>query len=197
MNVSAKDVKELRDRTGVGMMECKQALVEAGGDLDKALEYLRKSGAARVLKKAGREIKDGAIGSYVHHNGRVACLVELGCETDFVARSDDFRALLKNLCQQVAATAPLAVDASGLDPALLAKEREIYVEQVQAEGKPEGVAAKIVEGKLAKFRREVCLLEQPFIKDDQKQVKDLLQDAVQKLGENITVRRFVRYQFGE
>jgi len=197
MGISAKDVKELRERTGVGMMECKKALEESGGDMEKALDYLRKSGAAKAVKKAGREIKEGAIGSYVHFNGKVAAMVELGCETDFVARSDDFRALLKDVCQQVAATAPLAVDESGLDPALLEKERAIYLEQVKGEGKPENVAAKIVEGKLAKFKKEACLLEQPFIKEEKKQVKDLLQDAIQKLGENITVRRFVRYQFGE
>lgn len=197
MGVSAKEVKELRDRTGVGMMECKKALVESGGDVEKALDYLRKSGAAKAVKKAGREIKEGAIGSYVHHNGKVATMVEIGCETDFVARSDDFKALIKNLCQQVAAAAPLSLDGDGIDPAVLDKEREIYTEQMRGEGKPENMIEKIVEGRIEKFKKEVCLLDQPFIKDDKKQVKDLVQDAIQKLGENITVRRFVRYQFGE
>ncbi len=197
MGISAKEVKELRDRTGVGMMDCKRALVEADGDIDKAVEILRKSGAAKAVKKASREIKEGAIGSYIHHNGKVGTMVELGCETDFVARSDDFKALLKDLCQQVAATAPLAVDETGLDPALLEKEKEIYTEQIKAEGKPDHIIGKIVEGRLNKFKKEVCLLDQPFIKDDKKVIQDVVQDSIQKLGENITVLRFVRYQFGE
>jgi len=197
MGVTAKEVKELRDRTGVGMMECKKALVEAGGDMEKALEILRKSGAAKAIKKAGRAIKEGAIGSYIHHNGKVGCMVELGCETDFVSRSEDFKLLLKNMCFQVAAADPASVDESGLDPALLEKEREIYLEQERAGGKPENIIEKIVDGRIAKFKKQVCLLEQPFVRDDKMQVRDLLQEAVQKLGENITVRRFVRYQFGE
>jgi elongation factor Ts len=197
MGVTAKEVKELRDRTGVGMMDCKKALVEADGDMEKALEILRKSGAAKAVKKAGREIKEGAIGSYVHFNGKVGCMVELGCETDFVSRSDDFKLLMKNMCFQVAASDPLSVDESGLDPALIEKEREIYAEQVRAEGKPENIVEKIVDGRIAKFKKDNCLLEQSFVKDDKMQVKELLQEAVQKLGENITVRRFVRYQFGE
>ena len=197
MGVSAKEVKELRDRTGVGMMECKKALVESDGDIEKALDYLRKSGAAKAVKKAGREIKEGGIGSYVHHNGKVASLVEIGCETDFVARSDDFKSLIHDLCQQVAAAEPLAVDSDGIDPALIEKEREIYSEQMRGEGKPENMIEKIVEGRINKFKKENCLLDQPFIKDDKRQVRDLVQDAIQKLGENITVRRFVRYQFGE
>ena len=197
MGVSAKDVKELRDRTGVGMMECKKALVESDGNIEKALDFLRKSGAAKAVKKAGREIKEGGIGTYVHHNGKLAAMVELGCETDFVARSDDFKALIHSLCQQVAAAAPLSVDGDGIDPAVLEKEREVYTEQMRGEGKPENMIEQIVEGRINKFKKEVCLLDQPFIKDDKKQVKDLVQDAIQKLGENITVRRFTRYQFGE
>lgn len=197
MGISAKQVKELRDRTGVGMMDCKKALVEAGGDIDKAVEVLRKSGAAKAVKKASREIKEGAIGSYIHHNGKVGSMVEVGCETDFVARGADFKALIKDLCHQVAATAPLSVDETGLDPALLEKEKEIYTEQIKAEGKPEHIIDKIVEGRLNKFKKEVCLLDQPFIKDDKKVIRDVVQDSIQKLGENITVLRFVRYQFGE
>lgn len=197
MGISAKEVKELRDRTGVGMMECKKALVESDGDIEKALDYLRKSGAAKAVKKAGREIKEGGIGSYVHHNGKVATLVEIGCETDFVARSDDFKSLIHDLCQQVAATEPLSVDSDGIDPAMIEKEREIYTEQMRGEGKPENMIEKIVEGRINKFKKENCLLDQPFIKDDKRQVRDLVQDAIQKLGENITVRRFVRYRFGE
>ena len=197
MGVSAKEVKELRDRTGVGMMECKKALVESDGDIEKAPDYLRKSGAAKAVKKAGREIKEGGIGSYVHHNGKVASLVEIGCETDFVARSDDFKSLIHDLCQQVAAAEPLAVDSDGIDPALIEKEREIYTEQMRGEGKPENMIEKIVEGRINKFKKENCLLDQPFIKDDKRQVRDLVQDAIQRLGENITVRRFVRYRFGE
>ena len=197
MGISAQEVKTLRDQTGVGMMDCKKALVEADGDLEKALDILRKSGAAKAVKKAGREIKEGAIGSYIHHNGKVGTMVELGCETDFVARSDDFKALMKDLCQQVAAAVPLAVDETGLDPALLEKEKEVYTEQIRNEGKPEHLLEKIVEGRLIKYKKEVCLLDQPFIKDDKKVVRDIIQDAILKLGENITVQRFVRYQFGE
>lgn len=197
MGIPAKDVKELRERTGVGMMECKKALEEAGGDIDKALDNLRKSGAAKAVKKAGREIKEGAIGSYVHFNGKVASMVELGCETDFVARSDDFKALLHDLCIHVASVDPRAVDETGLDPALIEKEKEVYLEQLKAEGKPEHMLEKIVEGRVEKFKRDNCLLDQPFVKDDKRSVRELVQDGIQKMGENITVRRFVRYQFGE
>ncbi len=197
MGISAKEVKELRDRTGVGMMECKKALAETGGDLEKALDYLRKSGAAKAVKKAGREIKHGSVGSYIHHNGSIGAMVELGCETDFVARSDDFKQLMKDLCQHVAAVNPMAIDEDGLDPEMLAKEREIYTEQIQAEGKPDHMIDKIVEGRLAKFKKEKCLLDQPFVRDDKVLVRDLIQDSIQKLGENITVMRIVCYWFAK
>lgn len=197
MGISAKDVKELRERTGVGMMDCKKALTEAGGDIEKALEELRKSGAAKAVKKAGREIKEGRIGSYIHFNGKAGAMVEIGCETDFVARSDDFKALVDNICMHVVAMGPLSVDESGLDPALLDKEREIYAEQLRNEGKPENMIEQIVEGRIGKFKKEKCLLDQPYVKDDKKTVRDLIQEGIQKMGENITVRRFVNYTFGD
>jgi len=193
--ITASLVKELRDKTGLGMMTCKEALMACEGDTEKAIDWLRKKGLDAAGKRTGRATKEGAVGSYIHMNGRIGVLVELNSETDFVARSDDFQQLLRDLCMQVAATAPLAVSSEDVDEAVIAKEREIYADQVT--DKPAEVIEKIVEGKLKKFFKEQCLLEQPFVKDPDVTVGDLIKNVMAKIGENITVRRFTRYQLGE
>jgi elongation factor Ts len=197
MTTTAQDVAELRKRTGAGMMDCKKALEENGGDLAKAAEWLRGKGIAKAEKRAGREVKEGAIEVYHHHNGKLAVLVEVNCETDFVAKTADFRGLCKDVAMHVASAAPLAVRIEDLAPEVVDRERRIYAEQVAAEGKPEAIRAKIVEGKLKKFYAESVLLEQPFVKDDTQTVGDLVKAASGKIGENIVVRRFVRFQLGE
>ncbi len=194
MGITAADVKKLRDATSAGMKDCKNALVEANGDFDKAVEILRKAGVAKAAKKAGREAKEGLVGSYVHSNGKLATLVELNCESDFVARNEMFQQLLKDLCMQVAAANPIAVRPEDLPAEVIEKEKEVY--RAEAAGKPDHVVEKIVEGKLRKFYEEACLLEQPFIKDDKIKVKDLITDAIAKLGENIQVGRIARIQIG-
>ena len=194
MAISAADVKKLRDATSAGMKDCKNALEEAGGDFDKAVEVLRKAGVAKAAKKAGREAKEGQVGSYVHSNGKIATLVELNCESDFVARNEMFQNLLKDLCMQVAAANPIAVRPDELPEDVVEKEKDVY--RAAAGDKPDHIAEKIVEGKLRKFYEETCLLEQPFIKDDKMKVKDLVTDVVAKLGENIQVGRIARIQIG-
>jgi elongation factor Ts len=196
-SINAKDVAELRRRTGSGMMDCKKALAECGGDFDKATEWLRAHGAARADKRAERTAKQGLVESYVHHSGKIAVLLELNCETDFVARTEEFRQLAREVAMHVAATAPLAVSADQLPAEVVERERRIYTEQVAQEGKPEAIRAKIVEGKLKKFYAEVVLLEQPFVKDDSRTVGDVVKALSGKTGENVVVRRFVRYQLGE
>ena len=191
--INAKDVAELRRRTGAGMMECKKALAESGGDFDKATEWLRAHGVARADKRADRAAKEGVVEAYVHHAGNIGVLLELNCETDFVARTDDFRLLAKDVAMHIAATAPQAVSVDQLDPAAIERERRIFTEQVAQEGKPEAVRAKIVEGKLKKFYSEVVLLEQPFVKDDKKSVGQFLRGH----GPDLTVKRFVRLEIGE
>ena len=193
--ITAAQVKALREKTGLGMMTCKEALVASDGDSEKAVEWLRKKGLDAAGKRMGRVTKEGAIGSYIHMNGRIGVLVELNCESDFVARSEDFQQLLKDLCMQVAATAPIAVSAENVDEKVVAKEREIYASQVA--GKPQAVVDKIVEGKLKKFFAEQCLVAQPFVKNPDMSVTDRIKGVIAKTGENITVRRFVRYQLGE
>ena len=190
-------VKELRERTGAGMMECKNALAEANGDMERAIDILRAKGAAKAAKRAERDVKEGAIGSYVHMGGRIGVLVEVGCETDFVARNDAFQALVRDLAMHVAAAAPLALSAEGISPEVVERERGVYLEQVRNEGKPEKMWDKIVEGKLNKFYKENTLLEQPFVKDPDKTVKELVTEVAAKTGENIVVRRFVRFALGE
>ncbi len=197
VTISAKDVGELRKRTGAGMMDCKKALEENGGDMAKAAEWLRAKGILKAEKREGREVKQGRIEVYQHHNGQVAALVEVNCETDFVARTEDFLALCKDIAMHVAATRPLAVRVEDLDAEVVERERRIYTEQVAQEGKPEAVRAKIVEGKLRKFYAESVLLEQPFVKDDKQTVGDLVKAASGRTGENIQVRRFARFQLGE
>jgi elongation factor Ts len=194
--ISPKDVSELRQRTGAGMMDCKRALEEAGGDMDKAAEILRKKGIAKAEKRAGRTASQGIVLSYIHHNHQVGVLVELDSETDFVARNESFRELAREIALHIASADPIGVQASDIPQDLLDRERRIAEEQVAAEGKPENVRAKIVEGKLKKFIAERTLLEQPFVKDDSKTVGDLVKEASGKLGEVITVRRFARFQVG-
>ncbi len=195
--ITASMVKQLRDMTGAGMMDCKNALVEAEGDFDKAIEILRKRGAAKAAKKAGRTTNEGIIHAYIHHNKRVGVLLELNCETDFVARTDEFQQLAKNLAMQIAAMSPRWVRIEDVPEEVVEKEKEIYREQVKAAGKPDHVVEKIVEGKLKKFFEENCLLEQTFFMDESKKIKDLITEAIAKLGENIQVSRFVRMAIGE
>ena len=197
MTITASLVKDLRERTGVGMMECKKALAESNGDIEKAIEVLRKQGLSRASEKSGRAAKQGIIYSYIHPGDQLGVLLELDCETDFVARTEDFRQLAKDLAMQVAATAAQAVDRASLDAAIIERERAILMDQARATGKPEQILAKIVEGKIDKYYEEICLLEQPTIRDPDRKVKDLVDQAVAKLGENIVVRRFAKFRIGE
>ncbi|BAT72423.1 elongation factor Ts [Thermosulfidibacter takaii ABI70S6] len=196
MAITAQMVKELRERTGAGMMECKKALEEANGDMEKAIEILKKKGVAKAEKKASRETKEGLIGSYIHMGGKIGVLVEVNCETDFVARTDEFQNLVKDIAMQIAAMNPKYVSIEDVPQEVIEKEKAIYREQALASGKPEHVVDRIVEGKLQKFFEEVCLLEQRFIKDDSKKVKDVITEVIAKLGENIKVSKFVRFQIG-
>lgn len=196
MEISAQAVKELRERTGAGIMECKEALKEANGDVDKAIEILRKKGQLKAEKKATREAKEGLIGAYIHAGGKIGVLVEVNCETDFVARTDEFQQLVKDVAMQIAAMNPEYVSIDDVPPDVIEKEKEIYREEAKRSGKPDHVVEKIVEGKLTKFFEEKCLLEQAFIKDESKKVKDIISETVAKLGENIKVARFVRFQVG-
>ena len=196
-SINAKDVAELRRRTGAGMMDCKKALAETGGDFDKATEWLRAHGAARAEKRAERTATQGLIEAYVHHSGKLGVLLELSCETDFVARTDDFKQLARDVAMHIAASAPLAVTAEELPAEVVERERRIYTEQVAQEGKPEAIRAKIVEGKLKKFYGEAVLLEQPYVKDDTRTVGDIVKELLGKTGEKVAVRRFVRFQLGE
>ncbi len=195
--INAQMVKGLREKTGAGMMDCKKALEATGGDEEKAMVWLREKGLVKAQKRAGKATSEGWIGSYVHSNGKIAVLVELKCETDFVAKSDNFKQLAKDLAMQIAAASPLCVAPDQLPQDVLDKEREIYRHQAIKEGKPENIADKIVDGRINKYYKEVCLLEQPFIKDDSKAVKDLINEAVAVLGESIQVGRFSRMALGE
>jgi elongation factor Ts len=197
MDVSAAAVKELREKTGAGMMDCKKALAECRGDLTKAVDYLRQKGLAAAAKKASRTATDGAVGAYVHPGGKIGVLVELNCETDFVARTAEFQNLLKDIAMQVAAANPRYIRPEEVPSGDLQKEREIYRQQALETGKPEKVIEKIVDGKIDRFYSEVCLLEQAFIKNPDRKVADILTEAMARLGENIQVKRFSRYQLGE
>jgi len=194
--VSAKQVAELRARTGAGMMDCKRALQEAGGDLEKAVDVLRKKGAAKADTRAGREASEGLIEAYIHFNGRVGVLVEVNCETDFVARTEDFKQLVRDITLHIASAKPLAVRVEDLPAELVARERKIYEAQAAEEKKPDAVKAKIVEGRLKKFFEEAALLEQKFVKDDTRTVGDLVKAVVARTGENIRIRRFARFELG-
>ncbi len=197
MEVSASMVKELREKSGAGMMDCKKALAETGGDMDKAFDFLRQKGLAAAAKKADRMASDGAVGAYVHAGGKIGVLVEINCETDFVARTAEFQTLLKDIAMQIAAANPRCVRREEVAAGDLDKEREIYRQQALEQGKPEKVVDRIIEGKIDKFYSEVCLLEQSFIKDPDKKVLDVVNDAIARLGENIQVRRFARFSLGE
>lgn len=195
--ISAQDVKKLRDMTGAGMMDCRNALNDTGGDLEKAVDLLRAKGAARAAKRAERSANQGFIGSYIHFDGKTAVLVELNCETDFVANTDDFRALAKDLALHIASAAPLAVSPTDIPADVVARERHVYEEQVKEEGKPAAIAEKIVEGKMQKFFKENTLLAQPFVKDPERTIEQLVTDTSAKTGEKIEVARFARFKVGE
>jgi elongation factor Ts len=193
--ISAKTVKELREKTGAGMMDCKQALAETGGDVEKAVDFLRQKGLATAQKKSSRVTKEGAIDSYIHAGGKIGVLVEVGVETDFVARSDPFKEFTHDLAMQVAASNPLWVRREEVPDEVIERERAIYREQ--AKGKPDNVVEKMIEGKLGKFFADVCLMEQPFVKDPDRTVEQLRTDLVGVIGENVEVRRFARFQLGD
>jgi elongation factor Ts len=195
--VSASMVKELREKTGAGMMDCKRALAESGGDFVKAEEHLRKKGLAAAAKKAGRIASEGLVSSYIHMGGKIGVLVEVNCETDFVARTEGFQALVKDLAMQIAAAAPQFVRREEVPAQVVAKEMEIARAQAREQKKPEAIVDKIAQGKVEKFYKEVCLLEQPFVKDDKKSVGEVVTEAVARIGENIQVRRFARFALGE
>ncbi len=197
MAIGAKEVKELRNRTGAGIMDCKSALTESGGDIDKAIEILRTKGLAKAAKKAGRIVSEGLIGSYIHAGGKIGVLVEINCETDFVAKTEDFKQFVKDIAMHIAASSPLYVKREEVPEEVKEREKKIYETQAKEAGKPEKIVDKIVSGKLDKYLSEICLLEQPFIKDPDKKIQDLLQETIAKLGENISIRRFVRYQLCE
>jgi elongation factor Ts len=197
MSVDAKLVKTLRERTGAGMMDCKKALMEVDGDLDLAVDQLRKAGIAKAEKKSSRAANEGVVFSYIHHGNKLGVLVEVGCETDFVAKTEGFNDLASSIAMQVAASNPLAVDESGISQEILDREKAIFVDQAKSSGKPDNVVEKIVEGKLNKFIQDNCLMHQSFVKNPDVTISQLVQEAVAKLGENITVNRFVRFALGE
>lgn len=197
MSIDAKLVKTLRDKTGAGMMDCKKALVESGGDLDQAVDHLRKTGVAKAEKKGARETKEGLVYSYIHAGGRLGVLIELNCETDFVAKTDGFTELAHNIAMQIAATNPVALDRDSIDPAAVEREKDIFTEQAKSAGKPDNIIEKMVDGRLNKFYQESCLLDQTYIKDPDKRVKDLITETVATLGENISINRYIRFAIGE
>lgn len=197
MTITATQVQELRQRTGVGMMECKKALQETEGNVEQAIDLLRTRGQAKAATKAGRAANEGRIESYIHMGGRIGVMIEVNSETDFVAKTEDFQSLARNLAMQVAASNPLAVDRSSLDDAAVEREKAIYRQQAEESGKPAEIVEKIADGKLEKWYQEVCLVDQAFIKDPDRKVSDVITEAVQRLGENIVVRRFKRYEVGE
>lgn len=197
MDIQSALVKELRDKTGVGMMECKKALAEAEGDIQRAIDYLRKKGIATAKKRGGRATSQGQIASYIHGGGKIGVLVEVNCETDFSAKTPDFSEFVRNIAMQIAASTPLSIDREGLSPEVLKREKDIYATQAKESGKPEKVIEKMVEGKMNKFYSEACLLEQPYVKNPDITVQELLNELIAKTGENILIKRFVRFQLGE
>lgn len=197
MNFTAQDVAKLRQQTGVGMMECKKALTDANGDFEKAIVLLRERGLKAVDKKQNRIASEGLVASYIHMGGKIGVLVEVNCETDFVAKSEDFQVLVKDIAMQIAAANPKYVREEEVDPAELESEKEILKVQALNEGKPANIVERMIEGRIKKYYEEVCLLDQPFVKDSSKKIKDILTEATLKIGEKISVRRFVRYELGE
>ena len=197
MEITASQVKELRERSGAPMMECKSALQEARGDLEAAHRILRQRGQATAAKRSAKTTSEGMVGSYIHGGGRIGVLIEVNCETDFVARTEDFQSLVKDLAMHIAATDPRFIDRDEVTEQVMAEEREIYKQQAKASGKPEAVVDKIVAGKMEKFYQEFCLMEQPFVRDPNTSVKEVLHNVIAKTGENIRVRRFVRFVLGQ
>ena len=196
MEITAKMVKELRETTGAGMMDCKKALGECDGDMDKAVDYLRKKGIASASKKEGRDTSQGIIGSYIHMGGKVGVLVEVACETDFVARTDNFQAFVHNIAMHIAAASPVAVTRDEVNPEVIEKEKEIYRGQMKEQGKPEEIIEKIIVGKVDKYYSEICLMEQKYVKDPDMTIEDYVKSMIGELGENMQIRRFTRYQIG-
>ncbi len=197
MEITVAMVKELRERTGAGMMDCKSSLQETNGDMEKAIDYLREKGIAKAAAKAGRKTREGIVTAYIHHGDRLGVLLEVSCETDFVARTDDFKTFTKDVAIQVAAMKPLSVSREDLAQDIVERERQIYETQVRSEGKPEKAIDRILEGKLEKFYRESVLLEQPFVKDEDRTINDILIELISKTGENISITRFTRFELGE
>ena len=197
LTIDANTVKQLRDKTGAGMMDCKNALKESNGDLDGAVDYLRKSGVAKAEKKGSRATKEGLVYSYIHAGGRLGVMIEVNCETDFVAKTDGFVELCHNLAMQIAATNPISLDKNSVPSDIIAKEKEIYTEQAKSSGKPDNIIEKMVEGRLSKFFQENCLMEQAYIKDSDKKISDLLTESIATLGENITISKYTRFAVGE
>lgn len=197
MGITASMVKELRIKSGVGMMDCKKALIESNGDFEKAIEYLRKKGMSAAAKRSSKAAKDGAVASYIHMGGKIGVMVEINCETDFVAKTDDFRALAKDIAMHIAAANPRYLKPEDIPEDILEKEKDIYRSQALAEGKPEKILDRIIDGKLGKFYEDACLLEQKFVKDTDISVRTLVNNMIAKTGENIVVRRFARFQLGE
>jgi elongation factor Ts len=197
MEITAELVKELRQRTGIGMMECKQALQESGGDTEKAIEILRKKGYARAKDKVSRETSEGLIASYIHANGKIGVLVEVNCESDFVARNEEFKELVKNIAMQIAAASPKYVSSQEIPAEEIEREKEIIRAQLKDTKKPPEILERIVQGKLSKFYEEVCLIDQPYIKDDKITIKQLVASAIAKIGENIKIKRFARFELGK
>ena len=197
MAISAAEVKELRDATGAGMMDCKRALEEKGGNFDEAVKYLREKGIAKAAKRASKVASEGAVASYIHLGGKVGVLVEVNCETDFVARGEAFQEFVKDLCLQICSAAPQYITKEEVPTDAYEAEKEVYVKQAAETGKPQNICEKIAEGKMSKWFSEVCLLEQPFVKEDKKKISDLIAELTAKCGEKVVVRRFVRFQLGE
>ena len=197
MSIDAAVVKNLREKTGAGMMDCKKALVETAGDIEKAIDFLRKSGISKAEKKGERTAKEGLVFSYIHHGGRLGVLLELNCETDFVAKTDGFSDLANNISMQIAATNPLSISRDEIDQSVLDREKEIFADQAKESGKPDNIIDKIVDGKIEKYFAESCLLEQQYIKDPDRKVFDLITESVSTLGENIVINRFIRFAIGE
>lgn len=197
MSISAKQVKELRDRTGIGMMECKKALTETEGNIDKAIELLRKRGMAKAEKKSGRDVNEGIIQAYIHPGSKIGVLIEVNCETDFVSKNDDFKDFVNDICMHIAATNPMALRREDISEKIIEKEKEIFRAQGTNEGKPATIVEKIMVGRIEKFYTQNCLLEQGFVKDPQKTVKEYINEAILRIGENISVNRFTRYELGE
>lgn len=197
MNIDAKTVKELREKTGAGMMDCKKALIEANGDIEKAIDNLRKAGVTKAAKKSTRSAKEGLIYSYIHHGGRLGVLLDIGCETDFVAKTDGFVDLARNVAMQIAATNPVALNRESVPEDVVDHEMDIFTDQAKSTGKPDNVIEKIVEGKMNKYYQDNCLMEQVYIKDSDKKISDIVTETIATLGENITINRYVRFAVGE